>query len=74
MNDVIDEGDIRKVLLIDEKEKNYGSCNLKGEVEKLEIEILKKAMREHSSTREMARTLGINQSNVVRKMKKYNLK
>jgi PAS domain S-box-containing protein len=74
MNDEIDEGDIRKVLLIDEKEKNYGSCNLKDEVEKLEVEILKRAIREHGSTREIAKVLGINQSNVVRKIKKYNLK
>ncbi|WP_175548495.1 sigma-54 interaction domain-containing protein [Dethiosulfatibacter aminovorans] len=74
MNDEIGEGDIRKVLLIGDDEKNFGSCNIKDEVEKLEIEILKRAMREHGSTRDMARVLGINQSNVVRKMRKYNLK
>jgi TyrR family helix-turn-helix protein len=60
--------------MIDEKKTRFGSYNLKDEMKKLEMEILKKAMKEYETTREMAKVLGINQSNVVRKLKKYNMK
>ena len=42
-------------------------------MERTEKHLLEKAIRTHGSTRKVARALKINQSTVVRKLKKYNL-
>jgi TyrR family helix-turn-helix protein len=49
------------------------SCNLPARVREFEKGLLENAMLRCKSTREMAEYLGINQSTVVRKLKKYRL-
>lgn len=49
------------------------SSNLNIKVEKLEKAVLEDALRKYGSTRKAAAHLGINQSTVVRKMKKYGI-
>ncbi|MDN4075468.1 sigma-54 interaction domain-containing protein [Fictibacillus terranigra] len=46
---------------------------LKEALEEVEIRWLKRATRQCITTYEMAKYLGLNQSNVVRKLKKYNI-
>ena len=48
-------------------------ASLKELMNEFEKKILKEALAKYSSTREMAAHLGIDQSNVVRKLKKHNL-
>jgi len=48
--------------------------NLSCKIENLEKKILEQAISQYKTTREMAAHLGINQSTVVRKMKKYKLR
>jgi PAS domain S-box-containing protein len=50
-----------------------GSSSLREEVERLERELLSKAKRIYSTQEEMARALGVQQSTVARKLKKYGL-
>jgi transcriptional regulator with PAS, ATPase and Fis domain len=45
----------------------------KKAIERTEKHLLEKAIKTHGSTRKVARALRINQSTVVRKLKKYNL-
>ena len=47
--------------------------SLNNKVEKLEKAVLEDALRKYGSTRKAAAHLGINQSTVVRKMKKYGI-
>ena len=49
------------------------SSTLNNKVEKMEKAVLEDALRKYGSTRKAAAHLGINQSTVVRKMKKYGL-
>jgi transcriptional regulator with PAS, ATPase and Fis domain len=42
-------------------------------IEQTEKQLLKQALQNHKSTREIAKVMKINQSTVVRKLKKYNL-
>jgi transcriptional regulator with PAS, ATPase and Fis domain len=72
-NEVIRGEDIEKVIAFGNTQKTFKSLDIKEETKKLEIEILKKAKEKYKTTREMAEAIGIDQSNVVRKMKKYNL-
>ncbi|MDW7669594.1 MAG: sigma-54 dependent transcriptional regulator, partial [Bacillota bacterium] len=72
-NNLISEFDVEKVIVFSDNERTFKSMDIKGETKKLEIEILKKAQKKYKTTREMAEALGIDQSNVVRKIKKYNL-
>ncbi len=52
-----------------------GSCKpMKARLEEVERRILAESVRECRSTYEIAERLGINQSSVVRKMKKYGLR
>lgn len=46
---------------------------LKDIVERVEKEVLQSALKEQKTTRKIAETLGIDQSTVVKKLKKYNL-
>lgn len=49
------------------------SSVLNNKVEKLEKAVLEDALRKYGSTRKVAAHLGVNQSTVVRKMKKYGI-
>jgi PAS domain S-box-containing protein len=49
------------------------SVQLKQVVESTEKQLLRQALMKHKSTREIARALNINQSTVVRKIRKYKL-
>jgi len=51
----------------------YQHINLPNEILKTEKSILKKALVNFKSTREMAHYLGVSQPTIVRKMKKHNL-
>jgi transcriptional regulator with PAS, ATPase and Fis domain len=52
-----------------------GSCKpMKARLEEVECRILAESLRECRSTYEIAERLGINQSSVVRKIKKYGLR
>ncbi|MDV2686310.1 sigma 54-interacting transcriptional regulator [Alkalihalophilus lindianensis] len=42
-------------------------------IEKIEREIIEKALRDHKSTRKAAKSLGMTQSSITRRIKKYNL-
>jgi len=48
-------------------------CNLTEMVQKFEKEIIERFLSQHATTRGMAKNLGINQSTVVRKLKKHGL-
>jgi transcriptional regulator with PAS, ATPase and Fis domain len=50
-----------------------GDSSFKTTIEQTEKQLLKQALQNHKSTREIARVMKINQSTVVRKLKKYNL-
>lgn len=49
------------------------NASLKEIMEKVEKDILRRALQEQKTTRKVAEALGIEQSTVVKKMKKYNL-
>ncbi len=49
------------------------TLNLKEAIKAVELEVLNKAMKQFSSTYEIAKVIGVNQSTVVRKMRKFNL-
>ncbi|MGO9137691.1 MAG: sigma-54 interaction domain-containing protein [Syntrophales bacterium] len=50
-----------------------GDSSFKTTIEQTEKQLLKQALQNHKSTREIAKAMKINQSTVVRKLKKYNL-
>ena len=50
-----------------------GGSSFKTTIEQTEKQLFKQALLNHKSTREIAKTMKINQSTVVRKLKKYNL-
>jgi len=50
-----------------------GDSSFKTAIEHTEKQLLKQALQNHKSTREIAKAMKINQSTVVRKLKKYNL-
>jgi PAS domain S-box-containing protein len=50
-----------------------GVSSFKTTIEETEKQLLKQALQNHKSTREIAKAMKINQSTVVRKLKKYNL-
>jgi transcriptional regulator with PAS, ATPase and Fis domain len=50
-----------------------GDSSFKTTIEQTEKQLLKQALQNHKSTREIAKVMKINQSTVVRKLKKYNL-
>jgi len=50
-----------------------GDSSFKTTIEQTEKQLLKQALLNHKSTREIAKAMKINQSTVVRKLKKYNL-
>ena len=52
----------------------YGETSLKSAMEAFEKEILVQVLAEQGSTRKAARALGVNQSTIVRKAKRYQLK
>lgn len=54
-------------------ELNNDKCDLTAQVRRFEKEMLQRIALRSKSTREMAKYLGINQSTVVRKLKKYGL-
>jgi len=51
----------------------YAGFSLEEEMEKIEYNILKEAKFLHNTTRKMADALGLSQSTLVRKLKKYDL-
>ena len=59
--------------IVSEKIKLSGIIPLKEAVEELEVQLLKRALNEHGSTRKVAKALGVNQSTIVRKLNQYNL-
>lgn len=72
-NNIIRKVDVENVIVFKGSKRTFKSLDIKEETKKLEIEILKKAKEKYKTTREMAEAIGINQSNIVRKMKKYNI-
>jgi PAS domain S-box-containing protein len=57
-----------------ERESSKGPKSMRGQLERVERSILSESLGECRSTYEVAERLGINQSSVVRKMKKYGLR
>jgi transcriptional regulator with PAS, ATPase and Fis domain len=51
----------------------FTGLSLKEQMLSFEKKVIKNALEKCRTTREMANFLGINQSNVVRKLKKHNL-
>lgn len=73
--DIIDSEDITNIIpetMMDLNSYAVGST-LKDIMEHVEYEVLKNALKDHGSTRKIAAVLGIDQSTVVKKMKKYQL-
>ena len=52
---------------------DYEEISLDNEMEKTEYIVLREAKSKFKTTRRMAEALGISQSTIVRKLKKYNL-
>jgi DNA-binding NtrC family response regulator len=74
-NDILDEFIVNSLGGYGKKmdEPFNEKYNLSAQVQKLEKEMLEEAILKCKTTREMAKFLGLNQSNVVRKLKKYGL-
>lgn len=70
----IDSNEIAKVVAIENIEDYRFEPSLKAELDKVEKAMLSKALEGGRTTYEAAKLLGINQSSVVRKMKKHQLK
>lgn len=73
--DVIDVNDIHNIIpeIEFEIDFNHSDTKLKTIMENVEREVLQKALKEQKSTRRIGELLGIDQSTVVKKLKKYNL-
>ena len=74
--DIIDIDDINTIIPELKYDVNAGRHGetLKDIIEGVERDVLKKTLAEQGTTRKMAKILGIDQSTVVKKLKKYNLK
>ena len=74
-SDVIDVNDIHAIIPEMEFGMDTGrsGTKLKDILENVEREVLRKALKEQKTTRKIGETLGIDQSTVVKKLKKYNL-
>lgn len=73
--DEIDEEDVSNILPKSEG-NNYiadSESGLKGILEKVEKEVLENALKEYKTTRKIAEVLKMDQSTVVKKIKKYHL-
>lgn len=71
---VIEEEDVAEILNLEEQDIfTHNSGKLKESVKQLEIKLIKEALRLNKTTRAAAKRLGIDQSTLVRKIKKYNL-
>jgi transcriptional regulator with PAS, ATPase and Fis domain len=73
---VISINDLPEYLLFSTKKDRhkvilYDLCSLKEANEQLEKQLLEKAYNKYKTTYRMAEALGVNQSTVVRKMKRY---
>ena len=73
--DVIDVNDLHSIIPEMEFGMNVDNSGtkLKDILENVEREVLKKALKEQKTTRKIGEKLGIDQSTVVKKLKKYNL-
>ncbi|MCC5910720.1 MAG: sigma 54-interacting transcriptional regulator [Clostridiaceae bacterium] len=69
----ITQGDV--IELLNSKNAIYSkkTDDLKAAVKELEVQMIKEALKLHRSTRAAAKQLGIDQSTLVRKIKKYRL-
>ncbi|AGL03204.1 sigma-54 interaction domain-containing protein [Desulfoscipio gibsoniae] len=67
LNRADDSSGKNKVMVVD-------LCPMKDAIEQIETQLLEKAHSKYRNTYRMAEALGINQSTVVRKMKKYLVK
>lgn len=65
--------DVINNLDIKEEDKDIRNFSLEEEIEKTEYRIIKEAKFNYKTTRKMAEALGLSQSTLVRKLKKYNL-
>lgn len=64
----------RDFLTIEKKEKEVKSLNFKEEVQKLEKELIIKAIKSTKNITETIKLLKISRSNFYQKIKKYNIK
>lgn len=60
-------------IVMDVNTQNVNSLTLNEVIETYEREILMCAKREYKSTRKIAKMLGVSQSTIVRKLKKYGI-
>jgi PAS domain S-box-containing protein len=76
-NDEIDGEDLPSHLLLSQIIRNLpahaAGWNLKESIERVERETLVRALKEFKSQRRAARPLGVNQSTLARKIKKYGI-
>ncbi|AZR74119.1 hypothetical protein BBF96_12345 [Anoxybacter fermentans] len=78
-NDLIGIDDLPEYIRSDEYVKTPSNIivpslmPLKDAVEEVEKQIIAKALQKYSTTREVAKVLGVSQPTIVRKMKKYGL-
>ena len=82
-DDIVDEKDVKKVLNFDklkkQKQQKYNSQEdieiipLKEGIENYEKKLLSIVAKKYRTTREQAKVLGIDQSTIVRKRKKYSI-
>ena len=64
---------INHIILCEERPVPFGLMHLKAAVERTEKQLIEQALKKHGSTRKAARALAINQSTVVRKIRRYGL-
>lgn len=62
-----------KSQIVPETLNIMGDSGFKTIIEQTERQLLKKALLNHQSTRDIAKAMKVNQSTIVRKLKKYNL-
>ncbi|WP_244269439.1 sigma-54 interaction domain-containing protein [Natronincola ferrireducens] len=73
--DLIIKVDVEGILNLQYDHDNItAEDQLKDAVKKLESKLIKEALKNHKSTRKAAKKLGIDQSTLVRKIKKYGIK
>lgn len=79
-HDAITESDVRKMLLpnaakeVQTERMEERRVSLPERLNQVEKEILEDCFRTHKTTRAIAGALGIDQSTVVKKLKKYGIK
>lgn len=70
----VSQGELQMYFQNGKYEKNNNKLlTLKQVIEKTEKQVIKQALEDHKTTRDLAKVLGVSQTTIMRKLKKYGL-